>query len=162
MKTILLVGACGSGKTWVMLELIKRLQLTKERKIGLFWYRLHRDEIKHTVGVLGYYDGSTYQGSDRLSMAVMKDCDKFKTMCKQKIIIAEGDRFTNSTFIKAFYPYIIKITGDGSRGRALRKSNQSERQIKAIQTRVNNIPADCEVPNSTIALKEVLNIIQNN
>ena len=43
-----------------------------------------------------------------------------------------------------------------------RKTKQSERQIKAIKTRVNNIKEDILVPNSNEALKKIKHIINEN
>ena len=107
MKTILLIGSCGCGKTWVMKELLK-IYNTKKASIGLNVFRI--DEIKKIV-ILGVYDGSTYEGSDKLSMAIMAHSDKLKFVQNRNnlTLIAEGDRFTNSTFITKFNPIIIKI-----------------------------------------------------
>lgn len=151
MKTILVVGGAGSGKTWVMEQVIKKFRLTRLGRVGMFLF--HQND-KYCV--LGKYDGSTFQGSDKLSMAVMRDLDAFKTVKKDYVVICEGDRFMNSTFISKTKPFIIKITNDGSQGRAQRGSNQTERQIKTIQTRVQNVAAHVEVPNSDIALKRVI------
>jgi hypothetical protein len=78
-------------------------------------------------------------------MSVMTDVDAFIEHTKGSIIIAEGDRFTNGKFIDKAKPIIIKITDDGAVGRLHRDSKQSDRHLKSIQTRVNNIKADHEV-----------------
>lgn len=160
MKTILLIGACGSGKTWVMLEFIKLLSNIKQGKLNLFRFVI--DEQKKIV-VLGVYDNTIFQGSDRLSMAVMKDCDHMKKFqdLNDLFIICEGDRFTNKTFIDKFNPVIIKILDDGSKGRKKRNSNQTDRQIKAIQSRVNNIKENYLVNNSTEALELLKKLVIN-
>jgi septin family protein len=145
--TILLIGMCGSGKTWTMQELIKKHNLSKTKKLGMIYY--HTDD---SIMVLGKYDGSMYQGTDKLSMAVMSDVDKFLNYATDKIIIAEGDRFTNSKFITKANPIVIKIIDTGEAGRKKRNSTQSDRHLKSIQTRVNNIEADHYVENSTDAL----------
>jgi hypothetical protein len=157
-KCILLIGACGSGKTWVMQQLIGSSK-TISKKFGLFRFR-HDPEIN--VLYLGIYDNSTFQGSDRLSMAVMKDSQQFKQICDKEnfSIIAEGDRFTNQTFINTFNPIIVKIHDHGAAGRLKRGSNQTERQIKSIATRVKNISAHHNVQNSSEALAIIKNIIQ--
>jgi tRNA A37 threonylcarbamoyladenosine biosynthesis protein TsaE len=145
--TILLIGMCGSGKTWVMQELIKNYNLSKRKKLGMIYY--HTDD---SIMVLGKYDGSMYQGSDKLSMAVISDLEQFLNYATDKIIIAEGDRFTNSKFINKANPIIIKIIDNGEAGRKKRNSTQSERHLKSIQTRVNNIEADHYVETSNDAL----------
>ena len=157
MKTILLIGSCGSGKTWVMKELLKLLN-TKKAKIGLNVFRI--DEEKKII-VLGIYDNSLFEGSDKLSMAVMKDSDKLKSIQDKNkfIILSEGDRFTNSTFINKFNPYIIKISNNGEFGRNLRNSNQSERHIKSIDTRIKNIKENIIVKNSNEAFNVIKKLI---
>lgn len=154
MTVILVVGGCGVGKTWVMEQLVKKLKLDTLGSIGMFAF--HRND---KVTVLGKYDGSTFQGSDKLSMAVMRDLDLFYKNCKTKFVVCEGDRFTNSTFIEGVKPIIIKIVGDGAAGRAKRGSSQSERQIKSIATRVAKVNAEISVESSTRALKEILCLI---
>ena len=153
---ILLIGMCGSGKTWVMQELIQHYILSYRKKIGKIYY--HTD---NNIIVLGKYDGSIYQGSDKLSMSVMTDVDAFIQHTKDNIIIAEGDRFTNSKFIAKAKPFIIKITDDGVVGRLRRNSTQSERHLKSIQTRVSNIISDHNVVNSIEALELIKKIIND-
>lgn len=156
-KTILLVGACGSGKTWVMKSLIQELNLQQTKKFKMLFY-----QTNGAVCVLGKYDGSTFEGSDKLSMAVARDFKAFKNFNQKKsyTIIAEGDRFMNKSFIENFNPYIIKIKDTGEKGRILRNSNQTERQIKTIQTRVNNIKENKKVSDSNEALEVILNIVK--
>lgn len=157
VEAILLIGACGSGKTWVMRNIINDYNLKISGKYGLIKFKTNE---KICVG--GKYDGSMFEGSDKLSMAISKDFLKFFNFLKAKKwkIICEGDRFTNSKFIKIFQPLIIKIKDNGKSGRLKRKSKQSERHLKCIQTRVNNLIADKEVENSNDAfslIKEILN-----
>lgn len=154
MKVFLLIGACGSGKTWVMQEIMKHFNLDKPGKVGMFYY--HRN---YKLMCLGKYDGSKFQGSDRLSMAIMRDVPDFKEyIIKNKmVVVCEGDRFMNDTFISAMRPNItiIAITDDGSKGRKKRKSTQTERQIKSIQTRVCKLIGSAKhvCNDSTIALQ---------
>jgi GTPase SAR1 family protein len=158
INTILLIGACGSGKTWVMNELLKNVLDTKKAKVGLNSFRI--DEIKKVL-ILGIYDGTTFEGSDKLSMGVMADVDKLKAIQGKHnlTIIAEGDRFTNATFIKKFNPFIIKISDLGEVGRLKRNSSQSERHIKSILTRVTNIKENILVNNSSDALEIIKKIL---
>jgi hypothetical protein len=154
---ILLIGGCGSGKTWVMLNLLSEYQ-TKRAGYKLFKFSI--DE-KNKIAILGVYDDTTFQGSDRLSMGVMKDAKDFQGICNKNnlTIIAEGDRFTNKPFIELFKPVIIKIKDDGSVGRAKRNSKQTDRQIKSIQTRVNNTKSTYDVDNSSEALLLIKKIL---
>jgi len=146
--TILLIGATGTGKTWVMNQLIGG-------KTTPFAAGLVRGLEQAGTLYLGVYDGSVFEGSDKLAMNVSRDFDLLKSM-KEAMgynIVCEGDRFMNKKFIEMFSPYIIKIDGNGAEGRTKRGTIQSERQIKSIQTRVNNIKADATVVNSAGALK---------
>jgi GTPase SAR1 family protein len=131
---LLLIGCAGVGKTWVLNSLLKFYKCTETKKIGKFYFHSNDKII-----VVGKYDGSTFQGSDRLSMSIMTDLDKFLEYSKNKFVILEGDRFTNSTFINKANPTIIRINGDGSIGRLNRGSEQTERQLKSISTRIKNI-----------------------
>lgn len=153
---ILLIGMCGTGKTWVMEQLLQYYILSHRRKVGKIYY--HTD---NRISVIGKYDGSMFQGTDKLSMSVMTDVDAFLDYETDKIIIAEGDRFTNSKFIAKANPIIIKITDDGAVGRLKRNSTQTERHLKSINTRVNNIQAHHEVINSTDALNLIKQLIDN-
>ena len=145
----LIIGECGVGKTWVMKQLLKQ---SKGYKLGLYYFNETETHI-----IVGKYDNSTFEGSDRLSMAVMKDLDKMLGYIKKanKIAIFEGDRFMNKNFINKANPLIIKIKGDGKSGRIKRGSQQTERQLKTIKTRVGNIKFNKEVENSYECLKEI-------
>lgn len=153
---ILLVGSCGVGKTWIMKRLIEHYSINRKYKIGKFYF--HAND---RIAIVGKYDGTTFEGSDRLSMSVITDIDKFLEVVQREFIIFEGDRFTNSTFIKTANPYIIKITGDGYEGRVLRGSKQTERHIKSIATRVSKIKADAETGNSIHALTLIENLLDD-
>tara|TARA_R110000765_G_scaffold137516_1_gene237076 strand:+ start:990 stop:1424 length:435 start_codon:yes stop_codon:yes gene_type:complete len=139
-----------------MRQVIKHFKLDKKAKAGLI-----RFQTDGKLSVLGKYDGGLFEGSDRLSMAVMKDCAMFeKVRAKNEmIVVCEGDRFTNKTFIETCKPYIIKLLDDGSAGRIARKSNQSERHIKSIRTRVSNIKADKAVKDSSEAFEVIREMI---
>ena len=154
-QRILIVGIPGTGKTWVMKELIKLYECNTRQKLKKFWWHTNKD-----VYVVGKYDGSTFEGSDRLSMAIMLDLDLFLEHTENKIAIFEGDRFMNSTFIGKAKPTIIKITGDGKEGRDKRGSEQTETHLKRMTTRVANTNAHYEVKDSGEALAKVNELIK--
>lgn len=158
-RIYLIVGCPGVGKTWLMRKLMEVLEISPiySYKTGLYVYLKQKDVI-----LLGKYDGTIFQGSDRLSMSIMLDNEKIKPIFKSvKFVIGEGDRFTNQTFITTFNPTILKIIGDGSEGRTKRGSSQTERQIKSITTRVSNIKADIEFTSSEECFNFLINEIQN-
>jgi hypothetical protein len=152
MNTYLLTGNCGTGKTWVMNRLRQTLQANTPKQVGQYHW-LENDKVV----ILGRYDGSTFEGSDKLSMSVMADNKLVLPLWVGKIVIAEGDRFTNQTFIDAFKPLIIRIRGSGADGRVMRGSEQDEQHLLAIRTRVNNIFPDLIVEDSSEALEVLLN-----
>lgn len=157
-QTILLIGNCGSGKTWVMKQILAGLT-TKPMMFGLFKFRY---DAERKVAVMGIYDGSTFEGTDRMTMTIMLDLDKLKKAQQQHrfTILAEGDRFTNSKFINGMKPTIIKIADDGARGRALRHSKQTERHIRAIASRIAKVKETYLVPDSAAAYALIKRITQ--
>jgi len=159
LKTVLLIGACGSGKTWVMKQIIKEYNLSYNAKIKSIHFKTNKK-----ISVMGKYNNHIFDGTDRLSMSIMKDVNYLKIIQEKNdmIILAEGDRFMNKTFINKFNPYVIKILDDGLIGRKKRNSNQSERQLKSINTRVSNIKHDETVNNSSQALLVIKKIINEN
>lgn len=143
-----LVGNCGVGKTWIMLQLLQEGSY-KPYKYGLF--RFMRDGNKVIVGK---YDGSTFQGSDKLAMNIASQFTQFKKVITDNNwnVLVEGDRFMNTTFRNVFNPTVIKITGDGSQGRSMRGTDQSPQHLKRINTRVTNYNSNITVTNSNAAL----------
>jgi hypothetical protein len=157
---ILITGICGTGKTWVMNQLKEALEISSVYTYGTGLYSYLK---KDGVILVGKYDGSVFEGSDKLSMAVMTSNDKIKPVfAAAKTVVCEGDRFSNGTFIKEFSPFIIRILGDGSAGRIKRGSSQTERHLKSITTRVENIKPDMEVQNSKECFEYILGVIKNN
>lgn len=154
-NAVLIMGNCGVGKTWVMKQLLDTPN--KPYKLGKFNFHETDNYI-----VVGKYDNSTFEGSDKLSMSVITDLNLMLRYLKKvdKIAIFEGDRFTNSKFIEKAEPIIIKINGDGKKGRDKRGSNQSERHLKSIRTRISNINSHKDVHNSEDCLKAVKILIQ--
>lgn len=157
-NNILIVGCCGTGKTWIMLSLIEMYNASLKDKEGLVRYNHNEDRTINVVG--NYIPGETFQGSDKLAMNVMRDTPTFVENNSQAINIFEGDRFSNSKFIAKCNPIIIKILGDGEEGRIKRGSNQTERQLKSITTRVGNIDANLEFNNSQETLDFIVKFIE--
>lgn len=153
-KNILIIGNCGVGKTWVMKQLIERLELTKRYKLGKISYATNGK-----INVLGKYDNTMYEGSDRLSMSVITDVEEYLNFNKGKTTIAEGDRFMNNRYIGLSDSTVIKIDGTGEEGRAKRNSSQTARHLKAINTRVSNIQADHIVKDSKECVELIINLL---
>lgn len=153
----LIIGTCGVGKTWIMTQLMNALDISRLYTYATGQYTYIK---KNGIILLGRYDGSVFEGSDRLSMSIMSSNDKIEPIFKQaRFVIAEGDRFTNNTFIQRFKPIILKVNGDGAEGRLKRGSSQTERHLKSITTRVNNINPTLEFNNSTECFNYLINTI---
>jgi hypothetical protein len=156
MRTYLLIGNCGVGKTWIMKKLIEQNNDIYKGSFG----KIQFNKVG-SLFILGKYDGTTFEGSDRLSMSVATDFEPFFEYLSNLddiIIIAEGDRFMNKSFINIFKPTIFRINGTGEQGRIKRGSNQSDRQLKSIKTRVENISFNLDFNNS----EDLLLYIKNN
>jgi len=151
---ILIVGCCGVGKTWVM----KNLLDPSMRKLKLGKICFHH---KGSLVVVGKYDGSLFEGSDKLSMSVITDIGFLLSYLRSNKAHAvyEGDRFMNQTFIRKAKPTIIKIEGDGAEGRAKRGSKQTSGHLKRITTRVAKTSADYTVASSTACLHKVRELV---
>ena len=154
MNNILIIGCCGVGKTWVMKKLLTESE--KRYKLG----KINFHENKKMI-IVGKYDGSVFEGSDKLSMSSITDIEKVLKYANNKLTIWEGDRFMNKTFLSKANPFIIKIKGDGQSGRLKRGTKQSQRQIKSIQTRVTNIKENVLLENSSDCLNFILNYEKN-
>lgn len=150
-NNILIIGECGVGKTWVMLQLIEKFKCIYPAKSKLLRYSTN-DE--NSINITGKYEeGAVFQGSDKLAMNVMSSVDEFLDENWESINIYEGDRFSNSKFIDKVDPVIIRINGNGKEGREKRGSNQTERQLKSIRTRVNNLTEANSGKKSTVAVR---------
>ena len=151
---ILIVGCCGVGKTWVMKGLLEPSM--RKLKLGKICFH-HGGRLV----VVGKYDGSLFEGSDKLSMSAITDIGPLLSYVRSNKAHAvyEGDRFMNQTFIRKAEPIIIKIEGDGEEGRAKRGSKQTSSHLKRIASRVAKIPADYTVASSTACLNKVRKLV---
>ena len=149
MNNILIIGACGVGKTWVM----KHLLSIDDKRFKLGKINFHEND---SLIIVGKYDGTIFEGSDRLAMTAITDISRVIAYAKGKKTIWEGDRFMNSTFIDKAKPIIMRIMGDGQEGRRKRGSQQSERQVKAISTRGSKITPHMNFKNSSESLSYLL------
>lgn len=156
VRIVLLIGVQGTGKTWVMKQLIERFKCESKKKIGKIRYHTNSELI-----VVGKYDNSMFEGSDKLSMAIMSDYDTFMQFNRNCFIVMEGDRFTNGRVVNhpEYVPVIIKITNDGKEGRQQRGSIQKEEIIQRMQSRINNIDANIDVADSNEALNKITDLI---
>ena len=153
---ILLTGRPGTGKTWVMKQIIEKYECKEEGKVGLINYLTNGKVL-----VTGKYEGHTFDGGDRLSMAAISSVGDLVDSTGHMDRLFDGDRFTNSTFLK-YEPIIINITGTGEAGRKLRGSNQTEARLKSMATRYDSYSYHYRVDDSSECLRLVVDLLEGN
>lgn len=152
-KLIYLAGVPASGKS----TLFKRLRAELFADATPFQCGLLRGiETKEGLYMLGVFDGSTFEGTDRLSMAVINDTLKwFSGLPSEARVFVEGDRLFNERFLRETNAVLLAIDAHPRilQGRhAKRGDNQSETFLRSRRTKFNNIVAKsgCQVwPNNT-------------
>jgi len=142
-KSLTLIGGLpATGKTTLMRQIREKIGDGFKRQHGLLRYE---DYPSHVV--LGIYDDTTFDGTDKLSMAVMKDTLIF-LQGNQKKVLVEGDRLFNKKFIDAAnvlgYDVNIQICTVTDFNELLKRYQkrgviQAESFIKGRNTKIVNI-----------------------
>lgn len=140
MKVIYMIGLPGCGKSTVMKKFMEQCEWSTERPVDLL-----DSHVSGNIRVLGKYEeGETFSGTDRLSMAVSPKAVEFVESQPDEIILGEGDRLNNKGFLKACGDNltILHLTvSDEERQRRYKErgSDQSEKFIQTVRTKVGNI-----------------------
>lgn len=151
-KIVALGGEPATGKTTVVRKLIEQLETRgafKKFDYGLL--RGHCHEAERIV-ILGIYSPTeTFAGTDRLSMAVMKDAVGFLSRARQLglkdySIVFEGDRLFSSAFLKQCKLVaptdIVIVKADAltlKRRHMQRGDSQTEAWLRSRVTKIDNI-----------------------
>lgn len=140
VKRIIAIGGVpASGKTTLLRKVMSNYELTP------FSYGLvkgvYNKELK--LYFIGVFDGSTFEGTDRLSMAVQPDFIKFLNYV-DGVVIYEGDRLFNQAVLDQYNNLTIKIILEPSNKtlderHKIRQDNQSSTFLKSKRTKINNI-----------------------
>jgi len=162
LKIIALGGEPATGKTTLMFELIKKTddwQIVKPEKL---LDAMYSEKLK--TYILGKYekDGNTFQGTDRLSMAVQPDAVKFLKSAKDVNVIFEGDRLFNSKFIDSIgevtedYKVLILKAKDSTLDQRHidRKDDQDDKFKNSRKTKISNIM-------SSLTLLDYIEVMSN-
>jgi len=147
MKCVAIGGVPATGKTTLMKNIISILKPKKKFKFGLL-----RGYMQENISILGVYEpNDVFGGTDKLSMAVQKDYQKYidKIMINT---IFEGDRlFTKNNLLDICKKYELKIIILENDKQTLkdrhieRGDNQSEKFKKGRATKINNIELEKEL-----------------
>jgi hypothetical protein len=93
-------GEPATGKSRLVTDLIRYMGQGSTNQFGLLRYSAFGK-----TAVLGIYDGKPYPGTDRLSMAVQKDAERFVWNCVNgasfEHVLFEGDRLFAKKFLEA-------------------------------------------------------------
>ena len=113
-KVIYIAGVPASGKSTLLKALRERLFVG----YTTFKYKSLRGIVSSDgrYKMLGVFDGSITEGTDRLSMSVINDAIEYINTEKEKpqkcIIFAEGDRLFNYRFLASVGAHLLLIDAD--------------------------------------------------
>lgn len=94
LQLTIIGGLPVSGKTTIMNRIRKKLVGCTQGRYGTLRYEEYDKHI-----IFGIYAGKMFDGTDKLSMAVMKDSLEFLSHNTKKVLI-EGDRLFTAKFIQ--------------------------------------------------------------
>ena len=150
--TFRIVGMGGEpavGKTSIFKRLREHFAgVSREFKFGLV--RGLADEGMTTI-IAGVYDGSTWEGCDKLSMAVQPDFEKMLVKLRDKActVYFEGDRLFNPSLCTRFPVRGVVIKANEATlavRHASRNDNQPESFLKAKRTKLSRIVEQFKFP----------------
>lgn len=141
---IYLEGEPATGKSTIFKH-IRRLAFEGATE---FRHGLLRGIENGAMKMLGVFDGSTFEGTDRLSMAVINDAIPYvQTLHNaptRSVVFVEGARLANVRFMKETGArlFILKCHHDMLAIRHIeRGDNQTERFLRSRHTAVTNLAA---------------------
>jgi hypothetical protein len=139
-------GEPATGKTLLMLKLIEKL--SAETEGFTFTFKKLRGTSFGNVHVFGIYNGQTFQGTDRLSMAVQPDAIEFiGHLPSTDRVVFEGDRlFNGKLFVqlsklgRSLQVVLLQASeGEKVRRHRLREDDQTPAFLRSRATKYRNI-----------------------
>lgn len=162
LNVIAIGGEPAVGKTTLMFKIINMADDWEVCKPEKLLDAIHSKKLN--TYILGKYErGSTFQGTDRLSMAVQPDAEKFISTTKDANILFEGDRLFNSKFLEHISSHannlqilVLEAQNDIIKQRHIdRNDTQDDKFINSRRTKISNI-------SSSLVLMDYINVMQNN
>lgn len=147
---ISIYGEPGSGKTTLMIAFFQLL-ICEGYKPYLFTLGTFKGEVWNKEGMMpiyipGVWDGSTFQGTDRLSMSVSVNAGLFLDKKPEGHLLIEGARLFTGSFLRKFDPDWVLIlkaeTKTLDKRYQDRNSAQSETWLKGRRTAIKTIEAE--------------------
>ena len=137
-KVIAIGGEPGTGKTKLVKDIMNDFTLTP---FSYGYVKGLYDEYKK-VYFIGVFDGSIFDGTDRLSRKAITDFTKFLDYA-DGIVVFEGDTLFNNKLLLMNYPFIKLVLTASNEVRGIRLqlkgNNQAEGYINKKITKLNNI-----------------------
>ena len=145
-------GEPATGKSTLMFKLISMADDWQTVKLEKLLDAMYSEKLK--LYILGKYEnnGTVFQGTDRLSMAVQPDAEKFfnqlQNLDKDANVIFEGDRLFNGKmldrlselFPNDFKVLILTASHDTKEQRHVdRKDDQDDKFKNSRATKISNI-----------------------
>lgn len=162
-RVIAIGGEPATGKTTLVRE-FKSNYPTAPFKFGQVRGEYNKESNLYFIGV---FDGSIFEGTDKLSMSVQPDFIKFLNWC-EGVVIYEGDRLFNQSLFTLEYPFIkVVLTAEEDtlrRRHNLRGDSQTDTFLKSKRTKINNIMTnntDIIVLKSETPRYELVEVLKN-
>lgn len=140
-KVIFVAGVPATGKT----TLFKRIRERLFKQCNEFKEGKVRGIENGQYKMLGVFDGSTFEGTDRLSMTVIGDAIEYVKRLGQepgrKVVFVEGDRLFNFRFLQETRASLILLDAAPevlAQRHKERGDNQTETFLRSRRTKVEN------------------------
>jgi len=141
-RVLYIAGVPASGKSCLIQQVRQKFDISEPVKYGKCRAVKNRDG---TIYVLGVFDGSAFEGTDKLPMDVIDDAIAFiKELSKDNrdiAVLAEGDRLFNARFLNEVRATLLLIDANAEELEArhlIRGDNQSEQFKRRCRTKIEN------------------------